>query len=141
MGRTAQTASATSLTASYDTFEWNLETRADVIAADGIPAETTFVWDPVSDRIIVFFRAGDSKLANDANNNMLKQIIHGDMGYDDPLEVTTIDTSVVVGPGRCDAVARLLQHRQRQVVQGPRHHARDHQRYHRQPRPAAGHYV
>jgi hypothetical protein len=96
VGRTAQAATVTSLTASYDTFDWNLETRAAMIAADGIPAETTFVWDPISDRIIAVFRTGDSKLTNDPNNNTLKQIIHGDMGYDDPLEVTTVDTSVVV---------------------------------------------
>jgi RHS repeat-associated protein len=75
-----------------------------VIAADGIPAETTFVWDPVSDRIIAVMRTGDSVIAND---NTLKQIIHGDMGYDDPLEVTTVDTSVVVGPGQAQPVTKL----------------------------------
>jgi len=107
VGRTAQAASVTSLTAGYDSFSWNLETRPEVIAADGIPAETTFVWDPVSDRIIAVMRTGNSVIANDPNNNTLKQIIHGDMGYDDPLEVTTVDTSVVVGPGQAQPVTKL----------------------------------
>src|SRR5437763_1041117 len=104
VGRTAQAATVTSLTASYDTFTWNLEVRPEMIAADGIPAETMFVWDPVSDRIIAVMRTGESKVAN---NNTLKQIIHGDMSYDDPLEVTTLDTSVIVGPGETQPVTKL----------------------------------
>jgi RHS repeat-associated protein len=107
VGRTAQAATVTSLTASYDTFTWNLEIRPEVIAAEGIPAETTFVWDSVSDRIIAVVRTGDSAVQNDPNNNTLKQIIHGDMGYDDPLEVTTVDTSVVVAPGQAQPVTKL----------------------------------
>ncbi|HXA18390.1 MAG TPA: Ig-like domain-containing protein [Thermoanaerobaculia bacterium] len=107
VGRTAQAATVTSLTASYNTFTWNLEIRPEIIAIDGIPAETTFVWDPVSDRIIAVVRAGDSKLASDPNNNVLKQIIHGDMGYDDPLEVTTVDTSALVAPGQAQPVTKL----------------------------------
>jgi len=107
VGRTAQAATVTSLTAGYDTFTWNLEIRPEIIAIDGIPAETTFVWDPVSDRIITVVRAGDSKLPSDPNNNILKQIVHGDMGYDDPLEVTTVDTSAFVAPGQAQPVTKL----------------------------------
>ncbi len=107
IGRTAQAATVTSLTANYDTFTWNLEIRPEVIAIDGIPAETTFVWDAVSDRIITVARTGDSTLSNDPNHNILKQIIHGDMGYDDPLEVTTVDTSAFVAPGQPQPVTKL----------------------------------
>jgi large repetitive protein len=107
IGRTAQAADVTTLPVSYDTLPWNLETRQQFIAADGIPAEMTFVWDPISDRIITVVRANNSRLANDPNNNTLKQIIHGDMGYDDPVEVTTVDTSVLVGPGQAQPVTKL----------------------------------
>jgi RHS repeat-associated protein len=107
VGRTAQSATVTSLTANYDTFAWSLETRQAILDADGIPAETTFVWDPISDRIITVVRAGDSKIASDPNNNVLKQIIHGDMGYDDPLEVTTLDAAALVAPGQPKPVTKL----------------------------------
>ena len=107
VGRTAQAADLTTLPVDYDHLTWNVETRQQFIAADGLPAEITFVWDPISDRIITVARAGNSLVANDPNNNTLKQIIHGDMGYDDPVEVTTIDTSVLVGPNQGQPVTKL----------------------------------
>ncbi len=42
--------------------------------------DTTFVWDPISDRLIAVVAA---------DGTVQKQIIHGDAAYDDPLEVTT----------------------------------------------------
>ncbi|MEO8215448.1 MAG: Ig-like domain-containing protein [Acidobacteriota bacterium] len=62
------------------------------LTGDGLPAEATFVWDPVSDRMVSVFKAGAStNPAIDANGGLLRQFIHGDMGYDDPIEVTTAD--------------------------------------------------
>jgi RHS repeat-associated protein len=109
VGRTAQYAEPTTITAPipYETFPWQLETRSNFIAADGLPAETTFVWDPLSDRLVSVFRTGASVISSDPNANLLKQVIHGDLSYDDPIEVTTVDTSVVVGPGQPQPVTRL----------------------------------
>jgi RHS repeat-associated protein len=64
--------------------DWKLEDRAQILTDDGLPAETTFAWDPVTDRLLAVYRAG-------ATNAPLKQIIHGQSAYDDPLETTTID--------------------------------------------------
>ncbi|MGN6187073.1 MAG: hypothetical protein ACTHQM_25840, partial [Thermoanaerobaculia bacterium] len=66
--------------------DWKLEDRASVIAADGLPADTTFVWDLVTDRLVSVYAAG-------SNGDPLKQIIHGDAAYDDPLVTVTIDPS------------------------------------------------
>ncbi|MGN6187011.1 MAG: RHS repeat-associated core domain-containing protein, partial [Thermoanaerobaculia bacterium] len=66
--------------------DWKLEDRASVIAADGLPADTTFVWDLVTDRLVSVYAAG-------SNGDPLKQIIHGDAAYDDPLITVTIDPS------------------------------------------------
>jgi RHS repeat-associated protein len=77
VGRRAESAQLNSLADSPDTLPWQLDTQAN----DGLPAETTFVWDPIADVIIEVFDANSGTL--------LKQIIHGGMGYDDPIEVTT----------------------------------------------------
>ncbi|MFL6247287.1 MAG: Ig-like domain-containing protein [Thermoanaerobaculia bacterium] len=61
---------------------WQLENRPQILAADGLPADTTFVWDPITDRLVSIFQTG---------GGLLKQIIHGDASYDDPLETATID--------------------------------------------------
>jgi RHS repeat-associated protein len=78
VGRTAQNAVVTSL---GGPFSWQTETRPDFLAADGLPAETTFVWDAVDDRLVSIFQA--------SNPTPIKQIIHGDLFYDDPIEVTS----------------------------------------------------
>ncbi|HEX7808671.1 MAG TPA: RHS repeat domain-containing protein, partial [Thermoanaerobaculia bacterium] len=31
---------------------WTIETRANVLARDGLPASSTFIWDPIVDRIV-----------------------------------------------------------------------------------------
>lgn len=72
--------------------DWQLEDRPQILAADGLPAETTFVWDVITDRLVAVFKAGATS-ATDANGGLLKQIIHGDASYDDPLETASIDPS------------------------------------------------
>jgi RHS repeat-associated protein len=62
--------------------DWKLEDRAPILAADALPPDTTFVWDPITDRLISVFGAGEPTAP-------LKQILHGDLAYDDPLETTT----------------------------------------------------
>ncbi|HEX6639491.1 MAG TPA: RHS repeat-associated core domain-containing protein [Thermoanaerobaculia bacterium] len=69
-----------------------MENRPQILNLDGLPAETTFVWDPISDRLVAVFKAG-ATATTDANGGLLKQIIHGDSSYDDPLETATIDPS------------------------------------------------
>jgi RHS repeat-associated protein len=71
---------------------WQLEDRQGILNLDGLPAETTFVWDPITDRLIAVFKAGATP-ATDAHGGLLKQIIHGDAAYDDPIETATIDPS------------------------------------------------
>ena len=81
--------------------DWKPEDRPSILSADGLPADTTFVWDPVSDRLVSLFRAGASLNPGlDANGGLLRQVIHGGSDYDDPLEVTTVDVSSPAGVGR-----------------------------------------
>ncbi|HEX2836340.1 MAG TPA: Ig-like domain-containing protein [Thermoanaerobaculia bacterium] len=76
--------------------DWKLEDRLSVLAADALPAETTFVWDPVSDQLVSIFRAGASNASSsDLNGGLVRQIVHGGIGYDDPIEVTTVDGNSV----------------------------------------------
>jgi RHS repeat-associated protein len=98
IGRTARSANVTSLGTALNDLPWQLEQRPNIIAADGLPAETTFVWDMATDRLIAAF-GGDG--------TPLKQIIHGDMAYDDPIEVTTIDPTIPVLAGQSPHVTRL----------------------------------
>ncbi|HUP60264.1 MAG TPA: Ig-like domain-containing protein [Thermoanaerobaculia bacterium] len=69
--------------------DWLLEDRASVIKADGIAPEVTFVWDAISDRLITLAKAG--AVASDPHGGILKQVIHGGMSYDDPIETATVD--------------------------------------------------
>ena len=69
--------------------DWKLEDRTAIIRADGLPAETTFVWDAITDRLVTVAKAGAS--STDPHGGLLKQIIHGGSAYDDPLETATID--------------------------------------------------
>jgi RHS repeat-associated protein len=77
VGRRAESASS-----GETPLNWQLETRTNILSIDGLPAETTFVWDPIADVIVSVLEAGP-------NGALLKQIIHGGMGYDDPIEVAT----------------------------------------------------
>ncbi|HWW59738.1 MAG TPA: RHS repeat-associated core domain-containing protein, partial [Thermoanaerobaculia bacterium] len=88
IGRTAQTAQLTSLGTPVDDRNWQLET------------ETTFVWDPISDRLLEVVRTADGAI--------LEQIVHGDMAYDDPLVVLT-SPSTKLFPIFDEAAAGTLQ--------------------------------
>jgi RHS repeat-associated protein len=87
VGRRAETATPTTLSAPLSTLDWQLETRAAILSADGLPAEVTLVWDPVSDNLVSVVQAGGAP--SDPNAGVLKQILHGGLGYDDPIEVTS----------------------------------------------------
>ncbi|HEX8170970.1 MAG TPA: Ig-like domain-containing protein [Thermoanaerobaculia bacterium] len=72
---------------------WTLETRSTVLAADALPAQTTFVWDPIVDRLVAIYDAGASTGATAAPDaGLLRQYVHGDAGYDDPGEVFVAST-------------------------------------------------
>lgn len=67
---------------------WEPESREHVIERDGLPAATTFVWDPIVDRLVAIYAEGASiaPLAP-LNAGLLRQYVHGDNGYDDPTRV------------------------------------------------------
>jgi hypothetical protein len=88
VGRRAEVAAAASAGGALDTLTWQLETRPDVLAADGLLPEVTLVWDPVSDNLVSVVQVGAA--ASDPNAGVLRQIIHGGLGYDDPIEVTAV---------------------------------------------------
>jgi RHS repeat-associated protein len=73
--------------------EWTLETRTNVLARDALPAAATFVWDPLVDRLVAVFdgaqvaQAIASGATLDPATGLVRQIVHGDQGYDDPVEV------------------------------------------------------
>ena len=87
--------------------DWKLEDRPDILAADGLPAETTFVWDPISDTIAAVFKAGASEAATplDDQGGLLRQIVQGGLGYDDPIEVTVAQDAVVASSGTTAAMS------------------------------------
>jgi RHS repeat-associated protein len=80
--------------------DWKLEDRASILSSDGLPAETTFAWDPITDRLLAVYRAG-------ATSAPVKQIIHGQSAYDDPLETATADARLY--PIYDEAATRALQ--------------------------------
>ncbi|HVS59523.1 MAG TPA: RHS repeat-associated core domain-containing protein, partial [Gemmatimonadaceae bacterium] len=60
------------------------------VLTDGIPAEATIVWDPISDTIAAVY---------DSNTGALvRQVINGSLSYDDPLEVTVAQASSSPNP-------------------------------------------
>ncbi|MBV9494352.1 MAG: Ig-like domain-containing protein [Acidobacteria bacterium] len=67
--------------------------------ADGLPADVTFVWDPITDRLVSIFRAGLSQPPDgspsgtevEATAGLLRQYVHGDRAMDDPVEVLVAD--------------------------------------------------
>jgi RHS repeat-associated protein len=66
------------------------EDRQATLDADGLPAETTWVWDPIVDRLVAIFETGKSMgaAAPAPDAGLVRQYIHSDQGYDDPVEVT-----------------------------------------------------
>ncbi|MEA2572468.1 MAG: hypothetical protein QOI24_4469 [Acidobacteriota bacterium] len=72
---------------------WVTEDRANILSSDGLPADATFVWDPVVDRIVAMYVAGASTgNGATADAGLLRQYLHGDRGYDDPIMVRKTDT-------------------------------------------------
>src|SRR5207244_10693661 len=41
--------------------DWKLEDRAEVLGADALPADATFVWDPIDDQLVSIFKGGSSE--------------------------------------------------------------------------------
>ena len=73
---------------------WVLEMRSDVLDRDAVPADTTWVWDPMTDRLAGIYRAGaDSFGGYDPNAGLVRQYLHGDQGYDDPIEVRALSAA------------------------------------------------
>jgi RHS repeat-associated protein len=60
---------------------WQLATPE--LITDGLPADATFVFDPLADRVAAIFDA--------TTGAPVRQVIHGGLGYDDPIEVTLTD--------------------------------------------------
>jgi RHS repeat-associated protein len=93
VGRSAQMAAA--ILPDLEALAWTAETRPAILDSDGLPAETTFAWDPISDRLLAIWRAGASQgPLGDGEGGLLRQIIHGEQSYDDPLEVTAVASSL-----------------------------------------------
>ena len=88
VGRRAQTANVVSLDDNLDTLLWQTETNPSILASDGLPADTTFAWDMVSDQLIAVFNTNPPPA--DPNKGLMRQIIHGGLTYDDPIEVTML---------------------------------------------------
>jgi RHS repeat-associated protein len=108
VGRTAQAAAVAAVPVTdVDALQWDTETRADMLNADGLPAETTLIWDPVVDRLLTVVRTGASFIENDPNANIVKQFIHGESGYDDPIQITTLDPMAPQVPGQPTPVKKL----------------------------------
>jgi RHS repeat-associated protein len=98
VGRRAEYAGATSNPTETD---WKLEDRFEVIAADALPPDATFVWDPVDDQLVAIYKAGASQNPQiDENGGLVRQIIHGGARYDDPLEVAAADGTAPNGVAR-----------------------------------------
>ena len=70
---------------------WAVEDRAEVLVSDGLPARTTFVWDPFVDRLVSIFEEGKSMVGGGAESGLLRQYLHGDQDDDDPVKVLVAD--------------------------------------------------
>ncbi len=77
---------------------WKLEDRPAILADDALPADTTFVWDPITDRLAAVYAADGS---------LIREYVHGGNAYDDPLAVITPDGALY--PIYDEAGAGLLQ--------------------------------
>ncbi|HEX6975413.1 MAG TPA: hypothetical protein VF147_13505, partial [Vicinamibacterales bacterium] len=88
IGRRVEIADATGTTVPPDS-AFRLATPGELGSHAGLPPEATFVWDPIADRMVAIFDASTGQL--------LRQFIHGEMGLDDPVEVTVAEAG---GPAR-----------------------------------------
>jgi hypothetical protein len=71
--------------------DWQLEDRRAFLEADGLPADTTLVWDPISDNLLAIFHTSPSP--THPQGGLLRQILHGGLAYDDPIETTSASPS------------------------------------------------
>jgi hypothetical protein len=62
-------------------------------SSDGLPAETTFVWDPIVDRLLAICETGRSTGTEGEYAGLLRQYVHGAQGYDDPVEILVAETA------------------------------------------------
>jgi RHS repeat-associated protein len=62
------------------------EDRPGILASDGLPAQTSWIWDPTTDRLTAVFESGKSLTATTPTTGLLRQFMHGDQAYDDPTE-------------------------------------------------------
>jgi RHS repeat-associated protein len=77
---------------------WKLEDRPEILASDQLPADVTFVWDTPSDRLVAMFKAGASEHPTiDEQGGLIRQILHGDGGLDDPMEIAASDPAAQGG--------------------------------------------
>lgn len=105
IGRRAEMAAITSVTLPPAPETWQLETRPAILNADGLPAEVTFVWDPITDQLVTAARAAAT--STDPHSGILKQIIHGGLTYDDPIEVATLEVAQIVTPTNSSTINYL----------------------------------
>ena len=81
--------------------DWKIEDRAEILGVEPLPADATFVWDSIDDQLVAIFKAGASLNPDiDPNGGLVRQIIHGQLRYDDPLEVATVDSTAPKGVSR-----------------------------------------
>ncbi|HEX6177740.1 MAG TPA: RHS repeat-associated core domain-containing protein [Thermoanaerobaculia bacterium] len=84
-----------------DESHWKLEDRPSVLAGEQLPADSTFVWDPMDDQMVAIFAAGASgSVSAGPNGGLVRQFIHGGLRYDDPLEVAIADSGAPGGVKR-----------------------------------------
>jgi len=75
---------------------WVAEDRTEVLDKDGLPANVTLVWDPIVDRLLAIYAAGKSTVSGAGPEaGLLRQYLHGDQGYDDPIRVLVAGQSGV----------------------------------------------
>ncbi|MEO8033612.1 MAG: RHS repeat-associated core domain-containing protein, partial [Acidobacteriota bacterium] len=68
-----------------------LENSPGTVGADGLPSDTTFVWDPLTDRLLSIFEAGKSVAPPGGTvgptDGLVRQFVHGERGVDDLVQV------------------------------------------------------
>jgi YD repeat-containing protein len=68
----------------------------DTAGTDGLPPDITLLWDPIADRLLSIVEAGKSvDVSAPPEAGLLRQYVHGDQGYDDPVEVLVADGTEV----------------------------------------------
>lgn len=66
---------------------WIVEDNVSLLQEDGLPARATFVWDLFTDRLLAIYEEGRGGEGAAYDDGLLRQYVHGDLAYDDPVEV------------------------------------------------------